>query len=70
MADIIQWQNLMHDLMATSGALALAQQAADEGGIIDLFDAARGFIFPTGQDKLDALTDEGIPLWARQHKPY
>ncbi len=56
-------QQVMAEMLMTSMAL-------DEGGVIELLDAACGYIFPTMEDKRAALFEEGIPLWVRRIAPY
>jgi hypothetical protein len=63
-------QQVMAEMLMTSMALAAAKQALDEGGVIELLDAACGYIFPTIEDKRAALFEEGIPLWVRRIAPY
>ncbi len=70
MSDMTQFELMMSDMMLTSVALAMAKQTLDEGGIIDLFDAVRGYVSPTAEERLDMLTEEGIPLWIRKIAPY
>jgi hypothetical protein len=72
MADIVQFQHALADLLLVSAALATVQQTIEEeeGGIINILDAACCFVLPSRQDRLDDLTEEGIPLFVRRVAPY